>query len=126
MPNQRIALYEIEDRDSIDRMLEYSTVAFEGLNLNQKNLDAIIDILDKQHCTSTRKDGRIELFAIAGTTMNKCYNLKGDNAYIDDFPILCICPQNLENFALASNILRGMGARWLKDIIRTNDARNER
>lgn len=117
MSDNKYVLYELEDPEAIKKLLKYSTVAFEGLNLNKNNIEMIVKALEQSKCKSTREDSKFELLAIAGVNMNKTFRLTGDNAYEDDFPILCVCPITIDGFLKVETLLRMMGARWFKDVV---------
>lgn len=117
-------LYQVTDKENIDKMSRMGTVAFENYRLSEKNLISICAIARLNDAQPLRPDGKYELFVITGQTMNNCYHLTGDNAYDDEVKIICLPANNITNSIMLSFELAKVGGRLLSVILKRN-ARHE-
>lgn len=111
------------DEQKIKELERNSAFTWEGMTLDTENLDAIAGIFLQEQLVPPETDA-ITGYIWYGRTMNRLYQLHGENQYPDDLPFLsfdnqCFCGSgNLHVFRLM------VGARWLDDIVR-NNALNE-
>jgi len=119
----KIVLIEA-DETKIRGLERESAFTWEGMMLNQENIKEIANIfLEKQLVDKQTKE--IKGYIWYGRTMNKLYNLHGDNQYQDDLPFLCFDNKSF-NGSGNLNVFKLMtGARWLDDIVRNNYIKNE-
>ena len=118
----KIVLVEADEK-KIKELEQNSAFTWEGMTLDQNNIDEIAGIFMKEQLVAPETE-EITGYVWYGRTMNRLYHLTGENQYQDDLPFLSFdlpCfngPGNLHVFKCM------IGARWLDDIVR-NNARNE-
>ena len=112
------------DKSKIRELERASAFTWEGMSLDQENIDAIANAFIEAQLIKKETD-EINGYIWYGSTMNSLYDLHGDNQYQDDLPFLCFDnksfngPGNLNVFRLS------VGARWLDDIVRNNSIKEE-
>ena len=114
----RINLIEA-DESKIRELENESAFTWEGMNLDEENLNEIARIfIEKQ---LVKKDTeKIYGFIWYGDTMNHLYNLHGDNQYKNDLPFLCFDNKTFNGTGNLNVFKLEIGARWLDDIVRNN------
>lgn len=107
--------------DKIEELANDSAFTWEGMDYSKENLQAIVDDFKK----NTDIILPVHFYVFDGRTMNRMYNLTGDNAYPENLSFVSI---NLDNWASMEKLpmyKMQVGARWLDDIIENNKARQD-
>ena len=114
-------LVSIPERDEIKMFQEFyntSAFTFEGLDISDKDY---VKRFKKEFEDVARATGftekKIMGYFFRGESMNKRYNLTGDNAYPDDLTFVVI--PNYYNPLVKIKL----GARWFDDIVDSNSIR---
>ena len=113
------------DENKIRELEQESAFTWEGMTLDQDNIDEIAGIFVNEQLVESETE-EITGYIWYGRTMNTLYHLSGENQYPDDLPFLSFdnkCfngPGNLSVFKMM------IGARWLDDIVRNNALNEER
>ena len=119
----KILLVEADEM-KIKELEQKSAFTWEGMTLNQDNIDAIANAFIEEQLVKT-ETSEITGYIWYGRTMNNLYHLSGENQYQDDLPFLCFENEcfsgsgNLHIFKLM------VGARWLDDIVCNNSIREQ-
>lgn len=107
------------DESKIRELERASAFTWEGMTLDQENIDAIADIFIDEQLVRKETD-KIIGYIWYGHTMNSLYDLHGDNQYQDDLPFLCFDNESFNGSGNLSVFKLLYGARWLDDIVRNN------
>ena len=110
------------DQDKIKELEDHSAFTWEGMDISDENLKAIVEYFKKN--TPTLKLP-ITFFTWKGKVFNDLYNLTGLNAYPEDLNFLSIDLDNWDSLGALPMIKFQVGARWLDDIV-DNNARKQK
>lgn len=92
-----------------------SALTWEGLKVNEENINAMFDWIEEFTPVLQRK-----IYVISGKLMNRLYNA----GYPDDLNIVCVDLYDLEDFNKIVLRRFSVGARWLDDVISNFGYRN--
>ena len=112
------------DKSKIKELERASAFTWEGMTLDQENIDAIADAFIDAQLVKKETD-KIIGYIWYGRTMNSLYDLHGDNQYQDDLPFLCFDNKSFNGSGNLNVFKLSVGARWLDDIVRNNSIREE-
>lgn len=105
------------DKSTFDRLYKNEALTAEGVKIEgESDLEAI----NKWFRTNSKSNAsNVDIYIIKGKNMNSFYHLTGNNAYPDDFTIVCIDWIN-------SNVTSPYKGkwRWFSDVV-DNNARRE-
>lgn len=104
------------DKSTFDRLYKNEALTAEGVKIvDESNLEAI----NKWFRTNSKSNAsNVDIYIIKGKVMNSFYHLTGENAYPDDFTIVCIDWIN-------SNVTSPYKGkwRWFSDVVDNNAKR---
>ncbi|MCH5272943.1 MAG: hypothetical protein J1E35_04660 [Lachnospiraceae bacterium] len=107
------------DESKIRELEQSSAFTWEGMTLDQENIDEIAAIFVEEQLVKEETD-EINGYIWYGRTMNTMYNLHGDNQYQDDLPFLSFDNNSFNGSGNLHVFKLSVGARWLDDIVRNN------
>lgn len=111
-----------ENKAQLDRLYNDSAMTFEGLNLDEQNLNALKEFV--ADCGAGLKPDA-PVYVTTGKVMNSSYSITGTNAYPDDLNIVSIMLADMENALAVAIPMRMYGGRWFDDIVDNNARREE-
>lgn len=104
----------VEDKEMLDRLYKEWALTIEGMS--SCLLPLYMDFLETR-----TKVYRKRVYIIMGSTMNKIYGLTGRNAYKDDFPLVSISREDVNQDEVGIDVDRSVvGARFFNDIVDNN------
>lgn len=104
----------VEDKEILDRLYKEWALTIEGMP--PCLLPLYMDFLETR-----TKVYRKRVYIIMGSTMNKIYGLTGWNAYRDDFPLVSISREDVNQNEVGIDVDRSVvGARFFNDIVDNN------
>ena len=108
-----IQLEKIDSRSELEKL--GSALTFEGLNLDEDNLNSVYDWLEKYTTVEVHV-----MYYVTGKDMNEWYGLYGDNAYPDDLNIVMLDLNDMHDPKAIILPRFDVGGRWLDDVIENN------
>lgn len=109
------------DTDKIQELVSKSAFTWEGMDISDENLKAIVtDLKEKTPITLP-----VNFYTFSGKTMNDLFGLTDKNAYSDDLHFVSI---DLDNWSEMGNLpmyKMEVNARWLDDIVGNNKVRQD-
>ena len=109
------------DEEQIEDLKNNSALTWEGMAIDDDNLQAIVDDLKQE----TRIKLPVIFYTWKGKLFNEMYGLTENNAYPDDLNFLAIDLDNWENIGKLPVYKFQIGARWLDDIVDNNKLRQD-
>ena len=112
------------DESKIRELERASAFTWEGMTLEQENIDAIANAFIEAQLVKKETDEIIG-YIWYGHTMNSLYELHKDNQYQDELPFLCFDNKSFNGTGNLNVFRLSVGARWLDDIVRNNSFKEE-
>ena len=112
------------DEAKIRELERASALTWEGMSLDQENIDAIANAFIEAQLVKKETD-EINGYIWYGRTMNSLYDLHGDNQYQDDLSFLCFDIKSFNGSGNLNVFKLSVGARWLDDIVRNNSIKEK-
>lgn len=110
------------DSNKFDEFYDDSSLTFEGCTTDKSNIDYLYNWLKD---VGVLKEGTLPIYTYTGSSMNKKYELIGDNKYSDDLNFITIMLKDiLCNSKLICKRFE-LGGRWFNDIVDNNMIRQE-
>ena len=109
----------IADENKIRELEGLSAFTWEGMTLDEKNLDDIFHVFKEENLIKENTQ-EIQGYFWFGKDMNILYNLHGENKYSDDLSFLAFAPETFDGTANLNVFKIMSGARWLDDIVMNN------
>lgn len=119
----KIVLIEA-DEAKIRELEQVSAMTWEGMYLDQENLDGIAALFIQKQLVKAETD-EITGYAWYGHTMNSLYDLHGENRYPDNLPFLSFENDSFNGEGNLTVFKLEYGARWLDDIVGNNRLNEE-
>ena len=119
----KIKLIEADEL-KIEELENESAFTWEGMTIDQENIDAIAEVFLKEQLVLPQTE-EIVGYIWCGSVMNSLYNLHNDNQYPDDLQFLCFDIKSFNGPGSLSVFKIMVGARWLDDIVANNRLREE-
>ncbi|WP_316632150.1 hypothetical protein [uncultured Ruminococcus sp.] len=119
----KIILVEADEM-KIKELERESAFTWEGMTLDEDNIDAIANAFIEEQLVKT-DTSEITGYVWYGRTMNKLYHLSGDNQYQEDLPFLSFDNKSFNGSGNLNVFKLMVGARWLDDIVCNNSIRAE-
>lgn len=107
---------EVTTKEQLDKLYNESAFTIEGLNTDDKNLNALKQFIERYDAWTDDA----EFWIIEGKVMNEQYHLTGSNAYPDDTAIVAVPGTDLMKLVFPRFKI---GGRWFDDIVDNNAAR---
>ncbi|MGN1311313.1 MAG: hypothetical protein ACI4VP_06515 [Clostridia bacterium] len=111
----------VENKDQLDELYNSSALTLIGLENSDESINQFIDWIKKYSEVSNP----LNVYIISGSTMNKQYNLTGNNRYNDDLTIVSIKNQDIKQLMRVVIPRFEIGGRWFDDIVNNNAWREE-
>lgn len=108
------------DSDKISELEKGSAFTWEGMAVDDENLNGIVDFFKKN--TKGFKTP-VTMYNWTGNEFNEKYGLTGSNAYPDDLNFLSIPLDAWSEMGNLPMVKFQVGARWLDDIVDNNARR---
>lgn len=105
------------NEEKVRELEKGSALTWEGMNIDEENLDAIVDGL-KELTPNVKLP--VNFYYVEGKEFNVMYCLTESNAYPDDLHILMIALDNWDGLGKLPMVKFQIGARWLDDIVDNN------
>ena len=116
----KFAVQQVTSKDQFKKLYMGEALCKEGLKLDKNDPDSAQKIANFLVNNYGAKQP-VHMYWFLGKDVNKLFDLKGDNAYNNDFNFLAIdlndIPNNYDIYALKSN----MGFRYFSDIVDNNE-----
>lgn len=118
---QVINKIKVTNKEQLDELYNSSALTLIGLENSDESINQFIDWIKQYSEVSNPLDVHI----ISGNTMNKQYNLTGNNRYNDDLTIVSIKNQDIKQLMRVVIPRFEIGGRWFDDIVDNNAWREE-
>jgi hypothetical protein len=102
----------VKTKSEIEDLAKLSALTWEGLSIDDENLEAVFDWL-KQY---TEMKNEV-VYIISGKLMNESYDLKNKKRYPDDLHIVSVKLSDMETPSAIVLKRFDVGGRWMDDII---------
>ena len=111
----------VTNKEQLDELYNSSALTLIGLENSDESINQFIDWIKKYSEVSNP----LNIYIISGSTMNKQYNLTGNNRYNDDLTIVSIKNQDIKQLMRVVIPRFEIGGRWFDDIVNNNAWREE-
>lgn len=111
----------VTNKEQLDELYNSSALTLIGLENSDESINQFIDWIKKYSEVSNP----LNVYIISGSTMNKQYNLTGNNRYNDDLTIVSIKNQDIKQLMRIVIPRFEIGGRWFDDIVNNNAWREE-
>lgn len=111
----------VTNKEQLDELYNSSALTLIGLEKSDESINEFIDWI-KQY---SEVSNPLNVYIISGSTMNKQYNLTGNNRYNDDLTIVSIKNEDIKQLMRIVIPRLEIGGRWFDDIVDNNIWREE-
>jgi len=111
----------VKDKEQLDELYNSSAFTLIGLESSDESINGLIDWIKKYSEVSNP----LNIFITSGSTMNKEYNLSGENMYKNNLTIVSIKNQDIKQLMRIVVPRFEIGGRWFDDIVNNDLWREE-